>query len=138
MMYVDNSHLRQIGISLYAYSVDHDGGYPAHPKDLASYLPDPPGEVFFSPFQKERGELGPGRVDGPLLRYGSYVFVNLGVGLNEVKDPGTHVVAYTARVSSKQTKRSVLFTDFHVDLWEDERILAALPEGIDLDALDGP
>ncbi len=137
-MYVDNSNLKQICIAFYAYSEDHNGVFPVHPKEALRYIHDPSGTVFFSPFQENRGKLNLGRVDGPMLRYGSYVFVNLGFSLSEVEKPGARIIAYTAKISSDQTRRSVLFADGHAEIWDEDKLRAALPEGVDVDALDGP
>lgn len=137
-MIVDASNLKQIGISLRAYSRDNEGKHPDHPKAVIPYLPGPAAEVFFSPFQELREELGTGYREGLLFRYGSYIFIDLDISLGDIENPGDKVIAYTAIISSKQTKRNVLFADGHTEQWDEAQLLAALPEGVDVDALDGP
>ncbi len=72
-----------------------------------------------------------------MLRYGSYVFLNLGLSLDEIENPGALIVAYTAKISSNQKRRSVLFADGHAEIWDEDKLRAELPEGVDVDALDG-
>jgi len=66
------------------------------------------------------------------------VFVNLGLNVEEIEKPAELILAYTAKITPKQTTRSVAFADGHVERFEEDRFRAALPDGVDVDALDGP
>jgi prepilin-type processing-associated H-X9-DG protein len=123
---------------MFAYSEDHGGAFPTHPKHAWNYLPQPQDRLFFSPFQEANRELGEDRIIGDAFRYGSYVFVNLGYSIKEIDTAGERIIAYTAKFTSDQARRSVLFADGHAEIWEEQRLRTALPPDIDVDALDGP
>ena len=134
----DSSNLKQIGVAFYAYAQDHHGVFPIHPKDTLRYIPGAPEKVFFSHFQEDWGELISVRVDGSMLRYGSYVFLNLGLSSDDIENPGALIVAYTAKVTSDHTRRCVLFADGHTEIWEEDVLRDALPREVDIDAQLSP
>lgn len=137
---LDHSNLRQIGIALAGYAADHDGILPQHPKVISDYFEDPTilMSVCLSPYQEEGAALDRGDSADPAARYGGYVFLNLGSDLEEMDKPQDVILAYTAKISTKQADRNILFADGHVERWEEEQFRAALPPDIDVDALDGP
>ena len=135
------SNLRQINIAMQAYAVENESLLPMHPRDaveFSGYDPDDIGAVYLNPYQEGDELIDRGDGDGIAVRYGGYVFVNLGLNLEEIEKPAELVLAYTAKVSEKQTTRGVQFVDGHVESWEEEKLRAVLPKGVDVDALDGP
>lgn len=140
----DRSRLRQIGVALYLYTDGHDHAFPIHPRDIADSFDDADSEllrdsrIFLNPYQDEGAVADRGAFDEPATRFGGYVFLNHGLAYNEIVSPSEFILAYTAKVSEEQKKRHVLFADGHVEGWEEEKFRAALPEGVDVDALDGP
>jgi prepilin-type processing-associated H-X9-DG protein len=142
---IDNANLRQIGVGMLQYAAEHNDLLPAHPRDIAAYFTNNPDgntsleEIFVSPyFMAEDTIIDRGEFDGPATRYGSYVFVNLGLNLDDIETPSDLILAYTAKAEPEQASRNVLFVDGHVENWEEYKLLAALPKGVDVDALDGP
>lgn len=137
---LDLANLRQIGIALVCYAEDNDDLLPPHPRDIEEYFGDPSylSRVYLNPYQEDDAVLDRGDSLGPALRYGGYVFLNLGSDLEEMEKPKDVILAYTAKVSHKQTNRNVLFADGHAEIWDEQRLRAALPPDIDVDALDGP
>lgn len=136
----DRAHLRQIGVALYSYAIDHDEVLPGHPRDVAEYFNDPLQfeSVCLNPYQGDNTLIDRWDSAGVALRFGGYVFLNLGMDTSDMENPVEIVLAYTAKVSSKQKRRSVLFADSHVELLEDFDLRALLPPELDVDALDGP
>jgi len=123
-----------------AYSVDHDGRLPGHPREATQYLGDLSRikDVYLSPYQEQTAAIDRGDFEGPATRFGGYVFLNLGLDLNEVENPSELILAYTAKVFPEQTTRNIAFADGHVERFEEDRFRAALPDDVDVDALDGP
>lgn len=136
----DLSHLREIGIAMHVYANDHDDTFPDHPRDAMSDLRTvPPVEnTLISPHHNSSTVLDRGDSDGVALRYGSYVFLQLGESLETINSPGSTVLAYTAKSSDRQPNRGVLFVDGHGELIEEQDFRALLPPEVDVDALDGP
>ncbi len=140
MMVVDGSNLRQIGVAMFNYSYDHDGMLPAHPRDAVEYLDEIAldEQVWLGVYHEEDLPADRGDFDGPATRFGGYVFLNLGLDLDDIEKPGVVILAYTAMPTSHQVQRNVLFADGHTERWEEDVLRASLPEGVDVDALDGP
>lgn len=134
---VEMSNLRQIGIAMLNYAQDNNDVLPSHPRDAESYLGGVK-EVWLSPYPNVEPVLDHGDDQGPVISYGCYLFVNLGMDLEETESPDKVLIACAGKVSSKQYTRSVLFADGHVEQWEEEKIRAAMPPEIDIDTLDGP
>ena len=57
--------------------------------------------------------------------------------MEDIDIPSKQILVYAARVSPEQTTRGVLFADGHTERWEEEQFRAALPDDVDVDALDG-
>jgi hypothetical protein len=134
---MDMSNLREIGIAMLNYAEDNDDRLPGHPQDMAQYLVVIE-DVCITPYLEEDVVIDRGSSDGSALRYCGYVFLNLGSDLNDIEKPSEWILAYTAKVIPEQSTRSVLFADSQVEQWEEERLRAALPDGVDVEALDGP
>jgi len=138
---VDMANLRQIGAVMAAYAEDHDDWLPQHPRDAKQFLDDESydsHDMWLNPYQSDDAQIDRGNFDGVAARFGGYVFVNLGDNIDDIEDPSITILAYTAKVSEKQTTRGVQFVDGHVESWEEKQLRAALPAGVDVDALDGP
>lgn len=124
-----------------AYAEDHEGFLPEHPRGAKQYLDDESydsRDMWLNPYQGDDAVIDRGDFDGVATRFGGYVFINLGENIDEIVEPSKTILAYTAKVSEKQTTRGVQFVDGHVESWEEEKLRAALPEGVNVDALDGP
>ncbi len=136
----DRSNLHQIGITVQGYAAKNDDHIPLHPRYLAAFFHESVSQrdIFISPYQDEDAVLDRGEASGIGFRYGGYVFVELGASMLDMDAPSKTIVVYTAKVSSKQVKRNVLFVDGHAEQLEEEAFLAMLPDGMDVDALDGP
>lgn len=137
---IEMSNLRHIGNAIQGYAADNGDQIPPHPRYLASFFYESVSQrdLFISPFQNEDAVLDRGEPSGTGFRYGGYVFLALGHNMNEFKVPTESILAYSAKVSPEQIRRNVLFADGHVEQWEEEQLRAALPENVDVDALDGP
>jgi type II secretory pathway pseudopilin PulG len=138
---VDRSNLRQISLGMLVYAQENEEVFPLHPKDAVKFVESDPayiGDVYLSPYQDRDEVIDRGDGDGVAVRYGGYVFVNLGLNLDEIEKPAELILAYTAKVTPEQTTRNVAFADVHVERWEEGKLRASLPEGVDVDALDGP
>ncbi len=125
---------------MFEYAVDNKDVFPNHPRDATGIFDDPSTikQVYLNPYQNEGAMLDRGDFEGPAVRFGGYVFVNLGLGLDDIETPTEVILAYTAKISSKQATRSVLFADGHTEKWEEKELRNALPDEVDVDALDGP
>ena len=122
------------------YAEDNGDRFPSRPEDVVPYFEGAGtfSEVFRNPYQEKNVVIVEGASDGIAVRYGGYVFLNLGLSQEEIESPATLIHAYTAVVSDEQTTRSMLFADGHTERWEEERLRATLPPDVDIDALDGP
>lgn len=137
---MDMVNLRQIGITMHAYAAENDDHISPHPRYLAPFFPESLSQrnLFMSPYQDEDAVLNRGEPSGTGFRYGGYVFLNLGLDLDDIENPSELILVYTAKVIPEQTTRNILFADGHVVRWEEDALRAALPEDVDVDALDGP
>ncbi len=136
---MEMSNLRLVGIAIQGYAAENDGQIPPHPRYLASFFYESVSQrdLFISPFQDEDAVLDRGEPSGAGFRYGGFVFLVLGHNLNEFEVPAESILAYSAKVSPEQIRRNVLFADGHAEQLEEEAFLAMLPDGVDVDALDG-
>ena len=137
---LNQSYLRQIGVAFTEYCVDNEDFFPGHPRAAAHYLGDSDtiNEVFLGPYLDEQAIIDGGDADGNAVRYGGYVFINLGLNYEDISDPSSLILTYTALVSEDQKDRGVLYADGHTDRLKEEDLRGALPDEIDVDALDGP
>jgi prepilin-type processing-associated H-X9-DG protein len=134
---LDMSNLRQIAVAMLNYANDNGDLLPVHPRDTTNYIQTE--DVFISPiFMDSDTVVDRGEFDSSATRYGSYVFVNLGLSLDDTETPSDVILAYTAKDDLEQSSRNVAFADGHVERMEEEKFRAVLPEGVDVDALDGP
>lgn len=123
------------------YADESHGVLPIHPRDAVEYIGFEManiGDVYLNPYQEGDEVVDRGDSDGIAVRYGGYVFVNLGLSLEEIEKPAELILAYTAKITPEQTTRNVAFADGHVERWEEEKLRATLPEDVDVDAMDGP
>lgn len=138
---MDMSNLRQIAIALVVYAEDHTDNLPEHPRDAKRHLDGESHDshyIWLNPYQKQDAVIDRGDFSGGATRFGGYVFINLGKNISDMMEPSNTILAYTAKATLKQTNRNVAFADGHVESWEEDQLRSSLPEGIDVEALDGP
>lgn len=136
----DMSHLRQISIVMFEYAERNGGFFPLHPQDMIQNNKEPDSllEICRGPYKENNILVDRSNINSIAVRFGGYIFLNLGLNHDEIEKPAELIIAYSAFVSEDQIARSVLFADGHVEKWDDEKLRAALPREVDVDALDRP
>lgn len=135
------SKLKQLGAAAYTYANENDESLPPYPNYLIAFVSDSVSQrdLFLSPYRKKQTGLVQRSInDDQAARYGDFVFLSLGENLEEIQAPGTSILAYSAKISDKQTMRSILFADGHVERLNEKIFRESLPPEVDVDVLDGP
>lgn len=57
---------------------------------------------------------------------------------DEIPEPGRTINGWVAKLDPAQERRVVWFVDGHVEQMDEASFRAMVPEGVDVDALDGP
>jgi len=137
----DLSQARQIGVALYFYMTEHEDIFPIEPGLIIAYSGAQTDRFFATPIRPYQGDFRPIERSDPgsrAERYGDYVFLMGGVSITEIRQPSETIMAYTAKVSEDQERRSLLYADGHVESVVEEAFREVVPPEVDVDYLDGP